>query len=391
MVARFQPASTIRRSSGSRSSSGSASSVAGNGCTSAPGIASRAASTPRSATSISAGMSDGLEVDVDVPRPAEAAEQVPLGGEGAGVGEVGRDLLAHDAQQLVHPALILRAHADRAPAGPHERVVVLERRLTLTLHVGLQTLDHHLDHLAVDRLEVRSRREAEEDVHGVPLDGGQVVELREKHRGGEYGDAHQRRDQHDAPARRVGQRGDAVGDPPPEGGVGVGAGALAREPACGRGRQDRDRHEQRQAHRDRDRQRQVGEELALDVLEEDHRQEDRDGGRGRGEERPPDLGRFPRAAAVPSGRPASRRRTMFSSTTMAASRTMPTAKARPASEMTLSVLPARFSTTKVPSREIGMARATIRVARRLRRNHQRTPTASSTPSARLFVTSPMAR
>ncbi len=82
---------------------------------------------------------------------------------------------------------------------------------------------------------------------------------------------------------------------------------------------------------------------------------------------------------------------MFSATTIAASITMPTAKASPASEITLRLRPASCSTTKVASSETGMALAISSVARESRRNHHRQPTASSTPTTRLPDSRLMAR
>jgi hypothetical protein len=97
----------------------------------------------------------------------------------------------------------------------------------------------------------------------------------------------------------------------------------------------------------------------------------------------PATWRVPRLAASNGILPLSRRRTMFSATTTAASITMPTAKARPASEITFRLRPARSSTMKVASNEIGMAEAISKVARRSRRNHHKQPTASNTPASRL--------
>jgi hypothetical protein len=62
---------------------------------------------------------------------------------------------------------------------------------------------------------------------------------------------------------------------------------------------------------------------------------------------------------------------MFSSTTMAASTTIPTAKARPASEMTLIERPSAAMATKEPITETGMASETTRVARNERRKASR--------------------
>ncbi|MNS75076.1 hypothetical protein D3C72_1085770 [compost metagenome] len=82
---------------------------------------------------------------------------------------------------------------------------------------------------------------------------------------------------------------------------------------------------------------------------------------------------------------------MLSSTTMAASSTMPTAKAIPAREMMFSVLPITLSRQKVSMMLMGMAIAIIRVALSWRRKTQRMAQESSTPSPRLAVTMPTAR
>ena len=74
---------------------------------------------------------------------------------------------------------------------------------------------------------------------------------------------------------------------------------------------------------------------------------------------------------------------MFSSATMAASRTMPVANASPASEIMLSVLPVICMTTKAVNSDIGIASATMNVARNRRMNHQRMPIARLMPSSRL--------
>ncbi len=92
----------------------------------------------------------------------------------------------------------------------------------------------------------------------------------------------------------------------------------------------------------------------------------------------------PCSAASSGPTPFSRKRMMFSSTTMAASSVMPTANARPAREITLSVRPAMSRTRNAASTDPGIAMATIRVARNLRRNHHSTPTASAMPRPRLL-------
>ena len=70
---------------------------------------------------------------------------------------------------------------------------------------------------------------------------------------------------------------------------------------------------------------------------------------------------------------------MFSSTTIAASTTMPTAKAMPASEMTLIERPSAAMATKDATTEIGIASDMIRVARRERRKSIRMIAAKPPP------------
>ena len=86
----------------------------------------------------------------------------------------------------------------------------------------------------------------------------------------------------------------------------------------------------------------------------------------------PQTWRVPSKAACGAGFPASRKRKMFSKTTIAASTTMPTAKARPASEITLSERPSAAIATNEPMIETGIASETISVARQERRNNNST-------------------
>ncbi len=65
---------------------------------------------------------------------------------------------------------------------------------------------------------------------------------------------------------------------------------------------------------------------------------------------------------------------------------MPTAKARPAREMTLTVRPSRVMTMKVPTTEIGMAVATISVGRSERRKRISTRIARQPPTHRFCCT-----
>ena len=80
----------------------------------------------------------------------------------------------------------------------------------------------------------------------------------------------------------------------------------------------------------------------------------------------PVICRVPLATASRICMPSWRQRTMFSSVTMAASMTSPTANARPASEMTLRDLSNRRSATNATSSDNGTVAVTSSVARRLR-------------------------
>ena len=70
---------------------------------------------------------------------------------------------------------------------------------------------------------------------------------------------------------------------------------------------------------------------------------------------------------------------MFSSTTIAASTTMPTANARPASEMTLIDRPSAAIATNDPTTETGIASTTVIVARPERRKTRSTMAARRPP------------
>ncbi len=75
---------------------------------------------------------------------------------------------------------------------------------------------------------------------------------------------------------------------------------------------------------------------------------------------------------------------------MAASTTMPTANARPASEMTLIERPSAAMATKAPITETGIAIEMTKVARRERRNRRRTMTAREPPTQMFWRTRSMA-
>jgi hypothetical protein len=98
----------------------------------------------------------------------------------------------------------------------------------------------------------------------------------------------------------------------------------------------------------------------------------------------------PRRAASTRDLPASRWRTMFSSTTTALSTSMPTASAMPPSDMMLSDRSNRCISMNVPITDTGIARPMISVARASRRNRYSTRIASRPPMIAASRTSPMA-
>ena len=93
----------------------------------------------------------------------------------------------------------------------------------------------------------------------------------------------------------------------------------------------------------------------------------------------PETSAAPATAASMSESPASRRRAMFSSTTMALSTSSPIASAMPPSDMMFSDRPANCIGRKVTITEIGIATAMISVGRNSRRNRYSTSTASRAP------------
>ena len=98
----------------------------------------------------------------------------------------------------------------------------------------------------------------------------------------------------------------------------------------------------------------------------------------------------PSSAACAGEAPRSRRSRMLSSTMVAASSVMPTAKAMPAIEITFSVWPVTSMTSTVASTLTGIAMPTRSVERNWRRNSHSTPTARMMPASRLPATSPIA-
>ncbi len=99
------------------------------------------------------------------------------------------------------------------------------------------------------------------------------------------------------------------------------------------------------------------------------------------------IWREPLSAASTRFSPFSWWRTMFSSTMMASSTTMPMARLRPSSVKVLSVKPKKYRTMKVPMIEVGIARMTFSVAVQLPRNSQHTNAVASADSTSAILNS----
>ncbi|MNX58654.1 hypothetical protein D3C86_895060 [compost metagenome] len=99
----------------------------------------------------------------------------------------------------------------------------------------------------------------------------------------------------------------------------------------------------------------------------------------------------PSRAAWSGFLPISRWRKMFSMTTIESSNRRPMPSARPPSDMVLRVKFWKYKRAKVAMTETGMAVATIRVLRRLRRKKSSTSTASAEPITRSLAMWWMAR
>ena len=104
----------------------------------------------------------------------------------------------------------------------------------------------------------------------------------------------------------------------------------------------------------------------------------------------PQTSMVPSWAEAKGDLPILRWRSMFSSTTMALSRSMPTAKEIPARLTTFRFRPRALMKMKVPITLIGMAVATTTVEETLRRNRSSTVTARNPPMRMFCRTRPMA-
>src|ERR1700679_1072130 len=90
------------------------------------------------------------------------------------------------------------------------------------------------------------------------------------------------------------------------------------------------------------------------------------------------ISRDPSKAARLGAMPVSRRREIFSTTTIASSTTNPVEMVNAISERLSMLKPSRYITANVPINEAGTATAGISVARQLRRNMNTTSTTSTT-------------
>jgi hypothetical protein len=101
----------------------------------------------------------------------------------------------------------------------------------------------------------------------------------------------------------------------------------------------------------------------------------------------PNTSRAPSSAACSGDLPSSRCRNTFSSTTIALSTTIPTAKAMPARLMTFTLRPMATMNTTAPITEIGIDSAMIPALRNDRRKRSNTSTAREPPIQMLLRTS----
>ena len=99
------------------------------------------------------------------------------------------------------------------------------------------------------------------------------------------------------------------------------------------------------------------------------------------------ISRLPLIAASMTDSPCSRWRTTFSSTTIASSTTKPTASVSAISERLSRLYPSRYMTAKVPTSDIGSARAGMVVARTFRRKRKITITTRQSARNRVNFTS----
>jgi hypothetical protein len=98
----------------------------------------------------------------------------------------------------------------------------------------------------------------------------------------------------------------------------------------------------------------------------------------------------PITAAAGRGYPCRRQRSIASRTTIELSTNMPMPRARPPSDMMLSVTPSSFIGRKVASTDTGMVTATTAVARGSLKKKNRTMTARIPPTTAADQTCPMA-
>ncbi len=230
-----------------------------------------------------------LQVDLDHAIAAETGEQVALGGVMIQVGQVGKNFFLDDPFQFLHPTLVLGAHAHAAAAGPGEDVVVLQRRLALTAHERGDALRQYVHVFPGDGAFTGARGIPEIGVHRVALYRRQVIQLRQQ--GG--GEGQRQGDQcgHECPAfaRGAGDAHHEVGDALPQPGVVI-LQVLLLQPGLGCQRHDGNRDQRGDDHGDSDGDSQVGEQLALDLAHEQHRQENGHRGGGGCQQRTPYLG-----------------------------------------------------------------------------------------------------
>ena len=220
-----------------------------------------------------------LDQQGDAVFTVKTAKQGPLTAKHPGVGNAHQQLLHQELLQRLDLVILLWPHPDLGTARVAQDVVVLEDRLLLPFHIGVEAGNQGIDHLLPLGLEIDPGGETHPDVDGVPLHIRQVVHL------GQHQPAHQHRPRHhqddDGPAPGGGGRpaDHMAGDAAPQALKGINQ-PLVPHPARRHRRQHRDRHHHGDGHRAGDGERKIGKQLPFHVVELEHRQEDGDRGQG---------------------------------------------------------------------------------------------------------------
>ncbi len=151
-VARSQPASAMRRSSGTACSSSCAASVGGNACTFAPGNFSSSSWRPASATLYNFVPSSPCRwIDTERAEPPKPPNRLPSSVNTRVSGKPTTISSRTSLFQIADALFVDHARADRAAARPQQDVPVLQLRLLVVIHVRLHAREHLRHDLACRR------------------------------------------------------------------------------------------------------------------------------------------------------------------------------------------------------------------------------------------------